>query len=130
MRAYARNPRFCIIAQVFRVATILLFSTELIWAASDRDIAEWVLRWEGHVSIAGRAQPILNISQLKGDIHITGIDLTPAVMRPQELVTLEGLKDLRELYLPGPIWNPGGGREPAAAAFKTLAGLTTVERLA
>ena len=51
-------------------------------------------------------------------------------MRPQELVKLDGLKDLRDLYLPGPIWNPGGGREDASAAFKTLATLTSVERLA
>jgi hypothetical protein len=105
---------------------------QLAAAASDRDIAEWVLRWEGRVTIAGRAQPIANVSQLQAEreIRITGIDLTSAVMEPRELVKLEGLKDLRDLYLPGPIWNPGGGREDATAAFKTLATLTGIERLA
>jgi Leucine-rich repeat (LRR) protein len=83
-----------------------------------------------HVTVAGRTQPIGNLSQLTDDIHITGIDLTSSVMRPRELVKLEGLTDLRELYLPGPIWNPGGGREDSTAAFKTLATLTSVERLA
>ncbi len=115
---------------MLRITTLFVFFLQIAAAASDRDIAEWVLRWEGHVTIAGRAQPINNISQLTDDIHITGIDLTPVVMRPKELVKLEGLKDLRELYLPGPIWNPGGGREDAVAAFKTLATLTSIERLA
>jgi hypothetical protein len=115
---------------VFRIATALLIFVQLATAASDRDIAEWVLRWEGHVTVAGHAQPISNISQLTDNLQISGIDLTAAVMRPRELVKLEGLKDLHELYLPGPIWNPGGGREDSTAAFKTLATLTSVERLA
>lgn len=115
---------------MFRITTTFLLILPIAAAASDRDIAEWVLRWEGHVTVAGRAQPIDNVSQLSDDIRITGIDLTPAVMRPLELAKLDGLKDLRDLYLPGPIWNPGGGREDATAAFKTLATLTSVERLA
>src|SRR5690349_3001165 len=98
-------------------------------ATVDRDVAEWVLRWEGHVTIAGRAHPIINISELTDQIQITGIDLTPVVMPPRDLVKLEGLKNLRELYLPGTIWNPGGGREDAGTAFSTLATLTSVERL-
>src|SRR5215467_7426684 len=81
-RAYASKPRFCIISQVFRVATVFwLFLQTAI--ASERDVAEWVLRWEGRVTVSGRTQPIENITQLTDDIHITGIDLTPAVMRPQ-----------------------------------------------
>src|SRR5262249_17992592 len=89
-----------------------------------------VLRWEGHVTVAGRTQPINNISELTDQVQITGIDLTPVVMPPKDLIKLEGLKNLRELYLPGPIWNPGGGREDSTAAFSTLAALTSVERLA
>ena len=64
-----------------------------------------------------------------GDIRIEGIDLTGAVMQPAELAKLGGLLSLRELYLPGPIWNPGGGNEDSTAAFKALATLTGVEKL-
>ena len=46
--------------------------------------------------------------------------MTGAVMHPSELVKLNGLLTLRELYLPGPIWNPGGANEDAAEAFKAL----------
>ena len=36
---------------------------------------------------------------------------------------------MRELYLPGPIWNPGGGNEDGNEVFKALAGLTQLEKL-
>ena len=101
------------------------------FGANDREVAEWVLRWEGHITLAGHPQPLDDVSQLgAGDIQITGIDLTPAVMHPAELAKLQGLSGLRELYLPGPIWNPGGAKEDPTAAMKALATLTNVERLA
>src|SRR5437016_6286233 len=81
-------------------------------AANDRDLAEWVLRWEGTVVIEGAKQPLTDVSQVpKGDIHITAIDLTAGVMHPTELRKIKNLASLRELYLPGPIWNPGGSKE-------------------
>src|SRR5262249_32776210 len=99
-------------------------------AASDRDVAEWVLRWEGRVILEGNRQAITDLGQLpKGAIRIAGIDLTGAVMHPSELVKLGGLGSLRELYLPGPIWNPGGGAEEAPEAFKAIATLKNVEKL-
>ena len=36
---------------------------------------------------------------------------------------------MRELYLPGPIWNPGGGNEDGNEVFKALATLTDLEKL-
>ena len=66
-----------------------------------------------------RNQPVTDVSQLPaGDIHIRRIDLTAGVMQPIELRKLEGLTHLRELYLPGPIWNPGGGNEDKTGVFK------------
>src|ERR1700738_1676815 len=81
-------------------------------AASQREIAEWVIRWEGQVSLANGPGLLANVSQIPaGDIQITGIDLTAGVMNPIELLKLQGIPQLRQLYLPGPIWNPGGGKE-------------------
>ena len=39
------------------------------------------------------------------------------------------MTSLRELYLPGPVWNPGGGNEDANEAFKALAGLKNLEKI-
>jgi len=64
-----------------------------------------------------------------GEIRIVGIDLTGAVMHPTELVKLGGLLSLRELYLPGPIWNPGGANEDAAEVFNALATLKNIQKL-
>src|SRR5262249_37714930 len=58
-----------------------------------------------------------------------GIDLTGAVMVPAELEKLKGLTTLRELYLPGPIWNPGGGNEDGNGVFQSIATLKNLEKL-
>ena len=60
-----------------------------------------------------------------GEFHIAAIDLTAAVMHPVELRKLAGLTHLRELYLPGPIWNPGAGNEDKTGVFQALATLTS-----
>lgn len=59
--------------------------------AAERDVAEWVIRWEGLVTLDGVAQPVGDVSQLPpGEVRITGIDLTGSVMPPAELVKLVG----------------------------------------
>ena len=99
---------------IFRTIIALTLASTAVLAASDRDMAEWVIRWEGRVILEGSRQPMNDVAQLPaGDFRIVGIDLTGAVMLPAELVKLGGLPTLRELYLPGPIWNPGGGNEDA-----------------
>ena len=114
-----------------RVFASFLFFAFSIQAASEREIAEWVLRWEGTVLLQGASQPVRDLSQLPlGAVHIAAIDLTAGVMHPAELKKLDDLPQLRELYLPGPIWNPGGGKEEKAGVFEALATLTGVQRLA
>ncbi len=90
-----------------------------------------MLRWEGSLILEGSNTPIRDVFQLPaGDFHIASIDLTAAVMHPVELRKLEGLTHLRQLYLPGKIWNPGAGNEDKTGVFESLASLTSVERLA
>ena len=78
-----------------------------------------------------RSEPIRDVSQIpKSEFHIAAIDLTAGVMRPVGAPQTRGLTHLRQLYLPGPIWNPGGGKEDKTGVFEALATLTGVERLA
>ncbi len=95
---------------ILRTIVVLCVAAEFAHAASDRDLAEWAIRWEGRVKIEGQPRPIADMARLPdGDVRIVGIDLTGAVMHPKELIKLGTLTSLRELYLPGPIWNPGAG---------------------
>src|SRR4030095_13306737 len=42
----------------FRTIIALLLTSAFAHAASDRDIAEWVIRWEGRVTLEGSRQAI------------------------------------------------------------------------
>src|SRR5260221_7790437 len=118
------------IGVIFQTIIVCCLTAGLAHAASDRDLAEWVIRWEGRVILDGHPQPITDIARIPGgEIRIVGIDLTGAVMHPAELVKLGGLLSLRELYLPGPIWNPGGANEDATDVFKALATLKNIQKL-
>src|SRR4051812_23711784 len=118
----------CLLPVIFILGTNF---APIVHAASERELAEWVIRWEGSVRLEGTSPAINDVTQLPpGEIHVTAIDLTGAVMRPVELLRLEELTHLRELYLAGPIWNPGAGNEDKTGVFKALGKLTTVERLA
>src|SRR5436189_5882031 len=116
---------------MYRAITTLCLAATLAHAASEREIAEWVLRWEGRIVLEGSRQPLNELSQLPpGEIHIAAIDLTGSAMRPLELVKLAGLSNLRELYLPGTVWNPGGGNEEVTGVFPALATLKKIEKVA
>ncbi|HVY91098.1 MAG TPA: hypothetical protein VHA14_00060, partial [Bryobacteraceae bacterium] len=113
-----------------RVLTMLLLAAAALPAATEREVAEWALRWEGTVTIEGASAPISNLDQIPaGDFHISAIELTGGVMHPIELTRLAGLTHLRDLYLPGPVWNPGGGNEAKTGVFQALSTLTNVERV-
>ena len=106
------------------IAALFVFAISA-QGATEREVAEWVLRWEGSLVVEGSNTPLHDLSQLPpGDFHIASIDLTAAVMHPVELRRLAGLTHLRELYLPGRIWNPGDGNEDKTGVFEALASLT------
>src|SRR5262245_31721832 len=115
---------------MLRIILTLFLVSGLAQALTQRELAEWVLRWEGTVLLEGAREPITDLTQLPaGEFKIVGIDLTGSVMVPAELEKLRGLTTLRELYLPGPIWNPGGGNEDANEVFRHLATLKGLEKL-
>jgi len=115
---------------MFQIVILFSLLSTLAQAATPREIAECAIRWEGRVTLEGNRQRVTDVSQLPADgFEIVGIDLTGAVMRPAELEKLNGLVTLRELYLPGPIWNPGGGNEDANEVFKIIGGLKHLQKL-
>src|SRR5262245_45507393 len=89
---------------------IVLFTTFVSFAATDREAGEWVIRKGGRVMANGNRQPIARLADLPaGDLQITGVDLSGTVLDPKELDHLSGLANVRELYLPGSAFTPGAG---------------------
>lgn len=97
----------------------------------ERKAAEWVIRAGGNLQIAGRSGVIRSVSDLPdGDFHVSAVDLVGTKIEPKELWNLSDMKQLRELLLPGAIFNPGAGsRLDANDELAALAGLHQLEKL-
>src|SRR5271156_5340741 len=95
----------------------MLLASSLAWVPAafaadptERDVADWAIRMGGRVTVESHAGELTDPAQLPpGDIRITGLDLTNTLIDPTDLRRLTGLTALRELYLPGPSWNPASG---------------------
>src|SRR5580693_2953445 len=115
------------------LVAMLLASVPSALAAgsTEREVADWAIRMGGRVTVEGHAGELMDTAELPpGDIRITGLDLTNTLIDPTDLRRLTGLTALRELYLPGPSWNPASGsRLDANEELKNLAGLVNLERL-
>ena len=80
----------------------------------DRHVAEWTLTMGGRVGLAGQARRNSDIADLPaGDIQLEVLDWLGMNVDPPDLERLSGLTHLKELHLPGPIWNRNvdGGRD-------------------
>jgi len=109
-------------------------STNAPAQTAEREIAEWVIRQGGRVILEPQREegkPIGDVAQLPaGEIRIIGVDLVGTLIEPKDLEKISGLTRLKELYLPGPIWNPGAGSFlDANEELKFLAGLKNLEKL-
>src|SRR5882724_4250211 len=98
---------------------------------SQREIADWAIRMGGRVTLDGHNGQVWDPTQLpSGEVRITGLDLTNTLIDPTDLRRLTGLTSLRELYLPGPSWNPASGsRLDANEELRSLSGLVNLERI-
>src|SRR5436190_21094587 len=104
------------------------------WASgetADRAAAEWVLRLGGRVTVEGLRRPIADLADVpSADFRIEAIDLVGTLAEPKELEKLKDLTHLRELLLPGPMWNPGAGSTlDANDDLAHLSHLTRLEKL-
>src|SRR5579864_7405625 len=110
---------------------ILFFAGLAPGQTPDRAAAEWVLRLGGTVTLEGQRQPVADLAELPSeDFHIEAIDLVGTLAEPKELERLKDLTHLRELLLPGPMWNPGAGSTlDANDDFAYLSHLNRLEKL-
>ena len=73
----------------------------------DRQVAEWVILMGGSVRLEGRDGRIREVTKLPAaDFHLELVDLVGTNILPPDLQWLTGLKHLKTLNLPGPMWNP------------------------
>jgi internalin A len=113
------------------IISVLLFSVS-VGFASERSVAEWVIRQGGRVFVAGSSVPIADLASLPKveTMTLEVVDLYGTIIEPKDLVQLSGLTQIKELYLPGPSWNPGAGSKlDANEELKFLAGLKSLEKL-
>ncbi len=114
-----------------RIASLLALTLPLALSATERETGEWVIRQGGRLMVDGNRTALRNLSDLpQRDFRITGVDLTGTLIDPNDMERIGALTNLRELYLPGPSWNPASGsRLDANDQLKYLAGLKNLERL-
>src|SRR5688572_1623361 len=97
--------------------------------ASDRAVAEWVLRIGGSVSLDSARAPVWQLRDLPDrDFQLTGINLVPVLVDPAEFKRLTGLAHLKELYVSGRTWHSMPVRV-SRDTFKVFGTLTSLERL-
>ncbi|MFN9266616.1 MAG: leucine-rich repeat domain-containing protein, partial [Acidobacteriota bacterium] len=99
-----------------------------MWAQSDdRATAEWALRFGGRVRMADSAWLTAAEKLPAGALRLEGVDLAGTIVDHRDLKLLTGCTELRELILPGTIFNPGAGS--TLDANKELAALKTLTKL-
>src|SRR5438132_2383555 len=115
---------------MLRTFLAMVFAMPGIAAASDRGVAEWVLRAGGSVSVEGGRAEIWDITQLPaGDVQVRAVNLVATTLKPKDFERLGHLDHLRELYVSGRSWHS----LPAATSVESLGylgSLTGLETLA
>jgi Leucine-rich repeat (LRR) protein len=97
----------------------------------DRQVAEWALLEGGSVRVEGRPERVRDLTNLPpGDFYVELVDLVGTNILPPDLKWLSGLKRLKVLNLPGPMWNPSSGAMiDYSPNLKHLASLPALEEL-
>src|SRR3712207_27746 len=74
---------------------------------ADREVAVWALRLNGAVVLEGNPRPIRDVSELPaGDFRIVVLNMIGANMHPPHMEAFGKLTAIREIHVPGPMWNP------------------------
>ena len=130
--SFALNPRLYPRA-VWLAATLLasISTRPLIAADTDREVALWALHMGGFVVLEGDPRRIRDIADLpQADFRIETLNLVGANIHPPHMEAIGKLTALKELDLPGTMWNPRAESKTDyhdSAAY--LNGLTTLKKL-
>src|SRR5690242_11913313 len=115
---------------MLRAFLVIIAAMSSVAAASERSVAEWILRAGGSVVVEDGPAEIWDIAQLPaGDIQVRAINLVATTLKPKDFEHLSHLGHLRELYVSGRTWHS----LPAAMSVESLgylASLTGLETLA
>src|SRR6202453_2152301 len=100
-------------------------------SAQDRQVAEWTLFMGGAVGIKGGNGLIRDVAALPpGDFDLEMLDWVGMNVEPPDLERIGGLRHLKELHLPGPIWNRNAdGGKDLSTDLRFIAPIATLEKL-
>ena len=115
---------------MFRAVIAIIVAASSVAAASDRGVAEWVLRAGGTVVTEGGRAEIRDITQLPvGEFRVRAVNLVATTLKPKDFQRLAALDHLKQLYISGRTWHS----LPASTAVDSLTALrslTTLETFA
>jgi hypothetical protein len=85
----------------------------------------------GWVTLEGSPRRISDVADLPAaDFRIVVLNMVATNMHPPHMEAFGKLTALRELYLPGPMWNPRAeSRTPYSETLAYLNGLSTLKKL-
>ena len=109
---------------------VILAASTAAWAGpADQAVARWTLLEGGRVGIGGRIY--VDAAELPGgDYQVEMLDWVAVNAVPEDLERMTGLRHLRELRLPGPLWNRNAdGGKDLSKMLRFLAPVTTLEKL-
>jgi Leucine-rich repeat (LRR) protein len=114
---------------VMRTGWLLALSLTALAGPADQALARWTILEGGRVAIGGRVYS--DVAELPaGDYQLEMVDWVAVNAVPEDLERTTGLRALRELRLPGPLWNRNAdGGKDLSQMLRFLAPVTTLEKL-
>lgn len=112
-----------------RAFVLLALGLAVYSGPADQSLARWTLLQGGRVGIGGRV--ITDVVELPpGDFQVDMVDWVAVNAVPEDLERVSGMRALRELRLPGPLWNRNAdGGKDLSQLLKFLAPVSTLEKL-
>src|SRR5882672_10648212 len=92
---------------ISRLIPLLVAAAVLPAAEIDREVPVWALHMGGFVVVEGGQSRIRDVADLPAsDFRIEVLNLVGANIHPPHMEAIGKLAALKELDLPGPMWNP------------------------
>jgi len=112
-----------------RGPALLVFGLVALGGPADRAVARWTLLEGGRVGIGDRV--IHDVADLPADDYqLEMVDWVAVNAVPEDLERMTGLRNLRELRLPGPLWNRNAdGGKDLSKLLRFLSPVTSIEKL-